>query len=315
VKSVSIRNLLNDQNKKLKLSCVAGTKGLRRSIRSAAIKNPGLALTGHSRALSSQHVHVFDKVELKYLQQLSTAQLRHSLKSLLSKRLPCIIIADNQTVHPQLLNAANKNSIPLLVSKLSYKQLVDRLASYLEAMLAETTTRHGVLVDVGGIGILLLGKSGIGKSECALELVMRGCRLVADDVVHIKRQSQVALLGWGSELIKYHMEIRGVGIINIKDLFGVASVRDKKLIEMIIEIVAWDESRDYERLGLDDATHRILDVAIPYLEIPARPGRSLSTIIEVAARNELLKSKGYHAPRALQEQLTHELLTGTLDKG
>jgi HPr kinase/phosphorylase len=165
-------------------------------------------------------------------------------------------------------------------------------------------------MDVFGIGVLLLGKSSIGKSECALELVMKGHRLVADDIINIRKKPPSSLYGMGSDLIKYHMEIRGLGIINIKDLFGVASVRDQKLIELVIEIVNWNSKHEYERLGIDEKTHEILGVKTPFIRLPIRPGRSLTSIIEVAARNQLLKLKGYYAAREFQEKMIRELLAG-----
>jgi HPr kinase/phosphorylase len=173
---------------------------------------------------------------------------------------------------------------------------------------------HGVLVEVLGLGVLILGPSGVGKSECGLELVMKGHRLVADDVVNIRKKSPSSLYGFGSDLIKYHMEIRGLGIINIKDLFGVTSVRDQKLIELVIEIVEWNPKREYERLGIDQQTYEILGVKIPFIQLPVRPGRSLTTVIEVAARNHLLKLKGFYSAKEFQAKLTRQLLWGEKEK-
>jgi HPr kinase/phosphorylase len=166
---------------------------------------------------------------------------------------------------------------------------------------------HGVLLDVFGVGILLLGKSGIGKSEIALDLIMRGHRLVADDIVDVKRPSQDAVFGMGSEIIKHHMEIRGLGIINIKDLFGVAAIRERKKIEIVLELVDWDPTVEYDRLGVEDRKYRVLDVEIPMLVVPVRPGRNMTTIIEVAARNHLLKLQGHHSAREFQERLNRAI--------
>jgi HPr kinase/phosphorylase len=158
-------------------------------------------------------------------------------------------------------------------------------------------------VDVLGVGVLLLGKSGIGKSECALDLVIRGHRLVADDVVFVKKKMPAALVGQAAEAIQYHIEIRGLGVLNIKNLFGVSSIREKKIIDMVIELVDWDPEHEYDRLGLDDEFYTILDIEIPYIKIPVRPGRNLTSIIEVAARNHLLKGMGYHSAKEFQEKL------------
>ena len=169
---------------------------------------------------------------------------------------------------------------------------------------------HGVFMDVFGIGVLLLGKSGMGKSECALELVMKGHRLVADDVVIISKTPNKSLYGECANIIKYHMEIRGLGIINIKDLFGVTSVRDQKRIQLVIEMVDWDPKHEYERIGIDEHTYAILGIKLPFIKLPVRPGRSLTSVIEVAARNHLLKLKGYHSAKDFEAKLAHRILSG-----
>jgi HPr kinase/phosphorylase len=180
---------------------------------------------------------------------------------------------------------------------------IDKITKYLEDQLSPTTSIHGVLMDVLGVGILLVGKSGIGKSEAALDLVMRGHRLVADDIVDIRRRPPDIVFGSGSDIIKHHMEIRGLGIINIKDLFGIAAVRDTKKIELVVELVEWSPDEEYDRLGVEDLTYGILDVEIPQLRIPVRPGRNMTSIIEVAARNQLLKIQGHHSAREFQDRL------------
>ncbi len=177
----------------------------------------------------------------------------------------------------------------------------------LEEVLTAQTSMHGVLLDVFGVGILLLGKSGIGKSEIALDLVMRGHRLVADDIVDVRRRATDSVVGAGSDIIKHHMEIRGLGIINIKDLFGVASIRDRKKIEIVLELVEWDPNVEYDRLGVEDRKFRILDVEIPMLIVPVRPGRNMTTIVEVAARNHLLKQQGHHSAREFQDKLNRAI--------
>jgi HPr kinase/phosphorylase len=193
--------------------------------------------------------------------------------------------------------------IPLLVTNHQSSTFISLVTKFLEERLLPTTNVHGVLMDVLGVGILIFGKSGIGKSECALDLVIRGHRLVADDVVFIKKKVPAALVGHGGVHIQHLMEIRGLGIINIKDMFGVSSIREKKIVDMVLELVEWDPAEEYDRLGLDDNVHTILGVDLPYTIIPVRPGRNLSSIIEVAARNFLLKGMGYHSAREFQEKL------------
>jgi HPr kinase/phosphorylase len=183
---------------------------------------------------------------------------------------------------------------------------VDGLTRYLEDRLAPRVVIHGVLLDIYGLGVLLLGDSGVGKSECALDLVVRGHRLVSDDVVEISRRGE-HLLGTGPELTRYHMELRGVGIVNVKDLFGVAAVRFAKYVEYVIRLDPWREGKRYDRLGLDDAKYEILGLELPFVEMPVGPGRNLSVLIEVAARNHLLKLKGYHPARELARRLGRRL--------
>ena len=206
-----------------------------------------------------------------------------------------------------MVEAAEKTGVPLLHTPLLSSTFIIRVQDFLADALTAQTSMHGVLLDVFGVGILLLGKSGIGKSECALDLVMRGHRLVADDIVDIKRKKLDAVYGSGSEIIKHHMEIRGLGIINIKDLFGVASVRDRKKVELVVELVEWDPQMEYERLGIEERYATILDVDIPSITVPVRPGRNITTIIEVAARNQLLKFQGHHSAQDFQDRLNREI--------
>jgi len=210
-------------------------------------------------------------------------------------------------VPPELFEAADRLGVPLLRTPMRSSQAIAAIQNYIERELAPTASIHGVLMDVLGVGILLLGKSGMGKSEAALELVMRGHRMVADDLVEVRRSAHDILIGWSAELIKHHMEVRGVGIINIKDMFGVASVRDEKRIEVVMELVRWEESEAADRVGLDDQTYQILDVAVPMLRIPVSPGRNVSSLVEVAARNRLLQVRGHHAAREFQERLDQAL--------
>ncbi|MGB9082868.1 MAG: HPr(Ser) kinase/phosphatase, partial [Desulfuromonadaceae bacterium] len=205
---------------------------------------------------------------------------------------------------PQLLlDLADSHAIPVLATSHQSSTFISLITKFLEERLLPTTHLHGVLMDVLGVGVLISGKSGIGKSECALDLVMRGHRLVADDMVFIKKKMPAVLIGQAEESLQYLMEIRGLGIINIKDLYGVSAIRDKKIVDLQLELVEWDESHEYDRLGVDDRTVTILGIEIPHLIIPVRPGRNLGSIIEVAARNNLLKGMGYHSARDFQERL------------
>ncbi|MDO8644200.1 MAG: HPr(Ser) kinase/phosphatase, partial [bacterium] len=240
---------------------------------------------------------------------LTTAKRKEVAKKICRMDLACFVVTHDNPAPEELIQETKKRNIPLLKTSLETAFFIIRVNKLLEEKLTAHTMLHGVLVDVFGVGILIIGKSGIGKSESALELVMKGHRLIADDVVNIRKQPPHTLFGTGSELIKYHMEIRGLGIINIKDLFGVSSVRDQKVVELVIELMEWQSDQHYERLGLTEQTYDILNVPVPFLRIPVRTGRNLTTIIEVAARNQLLKVKGIHSAQDLEDKLTRELLT------
>jgi HPr kinase/phosphorylase len=208
------------------------------------------------------------------------------------------------TVPPApFLELAEARGVPVLRTAEATLPFIKRLTVLLEKRLAPGTTVHGVLMSIQGVGVLILGKSGIGKSECALDLVSQGHRLVADDLIHLQRIGDTVLVGSGPELARHHMEIRGLGIINIKDLFGVVSVLDTTRVDLVVELVAWDVSADHDRLGLDEEKTVILEIEVPRTTIPVSPGRNLAVILEVAARNWLLKKSGYHAPRELERNL------------
>ena len=202
-----------------------------------------------------------------------------------------------------LLEETEQRNIPLLRSHHQSSVFISLVTKFLEERLLPTTTVHGVLVDVLGVGVLLMGKSGVGKSECALDLILRGHRLVADDVVKVRLKLPAVLFGEGMDLLHHHMEIRGLGIPNIKHLFGVSSIRERKKIDLVVELVEWEKDREYDRLGIDDQSYELLGVNVPITQIPVRPGRNITTIVEVAARNQLLKEMGYHSAREFQDLL------------
>jgi HPr kinase/phosphorylase len=286
---------------------VAGKQGLSRRISSTRIQKPGLVLAGFTENLHKERVQVFGNTEMSYLGTLPPEQAVESLTNFFAQEISCLVITKGLEAPAALVAAAEKGGVPVLRTSHLSSNFIESIQNYLEDVLTAQTSMHGVLLDVFGVGILLLGKSGIGKSEIALDLVMRGHRLVADDIVDVKRKSPEAVFGAGSEIIKHHMEIRGLGIINIKDLFGVAAIRDRKKIEIVMELVEWDPSVEYDRLGVEDRKFRILDVEVPMLVVPVRPGRNMTTIIEVAARNHLLKLQGHHSAREFQERLNRAI--------
>ena len=301
--SLSIQQLLDDTEYGLGLTLLAGGQGLGNRVSSSRIQKPGLALAGYTEHLHPDRIQVLGNTEISYLNQIDDRLALESIRTLCTFPISCFIIT-KQLVPPQFfLDTVELAGIPVLGTHHQSSTFISLITKFLEEMLLPTTHLHGVLVDVMGVGILLTGKSGIGKSECALDLVIRGHRLVADDMVYIKKKMPAALVGQSEEAIQHLMEIRGLGIINIKDLYGVSSIREKKIIDMMLELVDWDPDHEYDRLGVDDQRSTILGVELPHIIIPVRPGRNLGTIIEVAARNFLLKGMGYHSARDFQERL------------
>ncbi len=307
--SIPVRYLYEHLSEDLNLEILAGAKGMDRAIRIAHIQKPGLALAGYLDQLQRERVQILGATELSYLKTLDKDLADERLDQLCSAGVSCLIIAKSLEAPPSLPGLCDLHEVSLLRSPEITSSLIRRVTIYLEDVLAPETSVHGCLVDVFSVGILLIGKSGIGKSECALGLVERGHRLVGDDVVVIRRKVQDAIFGNAADLIKYHMEIRGLGILNIKDLFGVSSIRQSKKIELVVELVEWLEELGVERLGLDEHTYSILGLDIPYLKIPVRPARDLTIIIEVAARNHLLQRMGFNAAKEFDDTL-HERLSG-----
>ena len=263
---LTVRSLL-DESSGLRLVLLAGEAGLARRISNQRIQKPGLALAGYVKQVHPERVQILGSTEISYLQTLSEAEARRSIDSFMSLDPACVIVTKGLDVPPVVLESAERMGVPLLRTPLVSSTAIDAVQKHLELQLAPTASIHAVLMDVLGVGVLLLGKSGIGKSEAALDLIMRGHRLVADDLVEVRRTSGEVLVGWASELIKHHMEVRGLGIINIKDMFGVAAVRDEKKIELVLELTRWDASEGHDRLGLDEMVYPILEVPVPLLKM------------------------------------------------
>lgn len=304
--SCTIQQLLDDTQYDLKLELVAGQAGLERRISSSRIQKPGLALTGFTEHLHSERVQVFGNTEVSYLRTLSEAQQEAVLQKVFESNLSCVVVTKGLEVPRPLVEGCQRTGLALMRTPLVSSAFISQVQSFLEETLTASGSLHGVLVDVFGVGVLLLGKSGIGKSEIALDLVMRGHRLVADDIVNLLRRGG-DVYGHGNEMIQHHMEIRGLGILNIKDLFGVASVRDRKKIELVIELVEWNSGAEYDRLGLEQESMNILGAELPHAVVPVRPGRNMTTIVEVAARNHLLKLRGHHSAQEFAERLSQVL--------
>jgi HPr kinase/phosphorylase len=265
------------------------------------IQKPGLALTGWPEQLHEGRVLVLGGTEIDYLADHEPAR-DVGITTLLASDPACVVVCRGLAPPRELVAAAEARNVPVLVSELATADFIALVTVWMADRLAPSMQLHGVLMDVLGIGVLMVGKSGIGKSETALDLVVRGHRLVADDVIIVRRHGH-QLSGRGASLIGHHMEIRGLGIINIKDLFGISSVREGKVVELVVELHEWDADVEYDRLGIEDAIERLLEVDVPKLRLPVRPGRNIATLIEVAARNQLLKAQGIHSARAFRDRL------------
>ncbi|MBN2723582.1 MAG: HPr(Ser) kinase/phosphatase [Deltaproteobacteria bacterium] len=305
---LTVKELLDHGSESLKICLLEGSEGLWQDLSSSRYFKAGLMLTGVDVKDKYQNgIVILGFTEISYLENLNNALLESACRLLVETEPACIIVTKNQGVPEILLKMARDNNIPVLSSGLRTGDFLDNLDLFIDEHTREITRIHGVLVEVLGIGVLLTGPSGIGKSEAALELITRGHRLVADDTVEILKHHPDVLDGRGIPVIKHHMEIRGLGIINIPDLFGPASVRDKKKIEIVIQLEEWDGHKEYDRLGNDDHSEEILGITLPLVILPVRPGRSLGTIIEVAARDQLLKQRGINSFELFQNKLNQAL--------
>ncbi len=291
----------------LPLELLAGVDGLDRVITSPHIQKTGLALAGFHEYLKPGRVLIFGESEIRYLESLESAGRSTSLRLALTLDFPCVLITGGFTPPAELLVEAERARVPLLKTAIATPTAIAKLSSMLEDSLAERTMIHAVLMDVLGLGVLIAGESGIGKSECALDLIVRGHRLVADDTVEVHRRQETILIGACPELTQHHMELRGLGVINVKELFGIASTRASKRIELVVQLERWVPTREYERLGLDDAFYEVLGLQVPLLKMPVAPGRNIAILVEVAARNQLLRQRGHHAARALADRLEASL--------
>jgi len=304
---MAVRELLSDEAAEpLGLTLLAGADGLDNLVNRPRIQKPGLALAGFLEYIHPGRVQILGKSEITFLDERAPAERARIAAQLCRQGVSCFVVTSGLNAPIELLDESERNRVPLLRTEASSSTVIDGLTRYLEDRLAPQQVVHGVLMDLYGLGVLLRGDSGVGKSECALDLVVRGHRLVSDDIVEIKRRG-TTLVGTGPELTRYHMEVRGLGLINVKDLFGVAAVRRTKFVEFVIQLDAWRSGKRYERLGLDEKSYEILGVELPFVEMPVGPGRNLSVLIEVAARHHLLKLKGYNPAREIARRVNERL--------
>ena len=292
---------------KLGLNCIAGKNGLGNIIESESINRPGLALGGYFENFAHKRVQVFGVGEAMFIKKSKYQDEIKNIKKLMGYDIPCIFFSNNNIPADFFLDLANKNKIPILVSEKSSDYLVTILFQILNDVFSKRTRIHGVLVEVFGVGILIKGESGIGKSEIALELIERGHRLVSDDTIELKVVQGSMLLGEGTSIIGHHMEIQGIGIVDVKSLFGVGAIRDKKNVQLVIELDRYEAKKEYDRIGLEEEYTDLLGVKIPYLLIPVMPGRNIPIIIETAAMNQRLKMMGINAAKEFNDNLIRHL--------
>ena len=307
MKSITVREMLNERQQEFHLELLAGERGLDRPITSADINRPGLALSGYMGFYLWERVQIIGITETGYLETLDPGARRLAVERITSYEIPCVIITKKLAAQAGLLAVADERGIPVLRTDHDTTDFIHRLSSFIDNKLAPTTTVHGALMDVYGVGLLFTGESGIGKSECALDLVERGHRLVADDVVFIKRRGTSVLIGYGNQMLQHHMEIRGVGIIDLATLFGIRAVRMRKRVEVEVRLKRWSDDEDYDRLGLDKKPTTILGVEIPLVTVPVIPGKNISVIAEVIAMNFLLKIYGYRTPEEFNRRLQESM--------
>jgi len=301
--STDVAQLVETGRGRVDLRLVAGTTEVTRAITSPEVHRPGLFLAGFEEGYEPDRIQLMGHQETAYLASLDREARVRSLGRLLQKTLPCVVIGDGLEAGEDLVDLAGERDVPVFESPTPAAPLSRQIGAVLEDLLAPSTTIHGTLVDVYGVGMLFTGKSGIGKSECGLDLVEHGHRLVADDVVQVFRTPQGYLVGTGSDLLRHYMEIRGVGIIDVRSMFGVRATRQKKRIEVQVNLVRWAELTDYERLGFEDEKTEILGVGIPVVALPLVPGKNITVISEVIALNHLLKLRGVHPAREFDQRL------------
>jgi HPr kinase/phosphorylase len=306
---VPVAILLRDlaESRGIDLELLAGAAGVDRRITNPHPQKTGLALSGFDKYLREGRVLVLGESEVRFLESLTPVERTAVIRQVFSHALPCLVVTAGFQPPPEVLTEADRAKLPVMKTRAATPLVMARLSDALDVYLAARAVVHGVLMDILGLGVLIVGESGIGKSECALDLVVRGHRLVADDAVDLRARADAYLIGTCPELTRHHMEIRGLGLINVQDLFGVASTRRSKRVELVVQLERWDPTREYDRLGLDETHHETLGVRVPMLRMPVAPGRNLAILVEVAARNQLLRNGGLNAARRLVDRVDAQL--------
>lgn len=304
---LTVGRLVERMRDTLELEHVAPLHGLERVIENPNASSPGLVLAGYVDRFPAKRLQVLGETEITYLKSLDPDVRRRNLAKFFSFPIPCVFVTKGQEPGPDLCDLAAAADVALIRSRLKTNEFYTRLKPWLEEEFAPTTNVHGSLADVFGVGLLFVGRSGIGKSECVLDLVERGHRLVADDLVIVRRRGRDVLIGRGHELQRHHMEIRGVGLVDIPSIFGVRAVRQQKRIEVVVQLEEWDHDAPVDRTGLDGDTKTILDVNVPMVRVPLNPGKNITVIAEVIAMNHLLKYSGVDPAERFNERLMRQM--------
>ena len=305
--NITIEFFYKETKDRFKLKLLNEKVGFERLIKEQNLHRPGLPLAGFMDLFSYNRIQVFGNTEMSYLRNLTAKDRRNALSRIFKYDIPCLIITDSNKPSEQMLELANEHKIPVFGSIYSTTKISYLISDFLDDQFAPRLSIHGSFVDVYGVGMMFVGKSGIGKSEVALDLVERGHRLVADDVVILTKKGEGILMGAGTELVKHFMELRGIGIIDIRSMFGVRAIRYQKRLEVIIELEVWNDKSEYTRTGLDDSAMTLLDVEIPHVKLPIIPGKNITVISEIIALNYLLKHYGYDAAKVLQNRITRKI--------
>jgi HPr kinase/phosphorylase len=305
--AVKVAELLGDELSDLHLRVLSGESHLDNPITHPRVQKPGLAFAGYYAYVKPGRVQIIGESETEYLKTLAEDERRERIERITSLPVPVFVITKGIAPLPGFLSACQRQELPVLSSTALSSTVIKSLSYFLEDHLVPSTSLHGVLLEVYGLGVLLIGESGVGKSESALDLITRGHSLVADDRVTVKRYPNGELVGYSEGPLRHHMELRGIGIINVQDLFGLASVRERTTIDLVVELEHWQDGRAYDRLGLDETLFNILDTPCPYIRMPVAMGRNVSILVEIAARNHVLKLQGHHSAREFARKLEAQL--------
>jgi HPr kinase/phosphorylase len=305
--TLRLRDLVEGSGEVLQLESLTGALGLDRFLPDSEVASPGLALAGFTNRFIAHRIHVFGETEITYLGSLDLAARQAALEALFAFELPVVFVTKGLPVPAEMMELAERRQVPVVRTQLKTAEFYRRIKPVLEEAFAPRTTLHGSLADVYGVGLLFIGRSGIGKSECVLDLVERGHRLVADDVVQVSRRGSGVLIGKGHELAQHHMEIRGIGLVDISALFGVRAIRQQKRIEVVVQLEDWEHAQEAERTGLGQQDVEILDVKVPKVIVPLNPGKNLTVISEVVAMMHLLRYSGVDVAAAFNERLIRRM--------